>query len=229
MARYSTKYGKRKYYYKRAKAKSVKAITTSRAFKASASNMTQNGKFSISAKFMIPIDVAQQQSSGVVDVDVPNQILISDMHKQLSNVFDQYRVEKCTLKFNLMANPSQAGETSVVHCAFFTAIDRTGFAPGVGVQQLRTYGSYKETTWSLNGDTNPPHFVSLGQADMVSRSTYYNTKHAAEFPKVKCGIDLTTQAAQNVQFKCTVEVDAQVRYRGVRLDTTGVLARINTL
>lgn len=225
MARYSTKSGKRKYYYKRAKSRSTKAITTSRAFKASAANMTQNGKFNVSTKFIKTLNFANGDSAVMEKLDIANYVVLADMHRQLSNVFDQYRVEKCTLKFNLLINSSNLN-AGVGHVAFFTACDRSGFATNASVSSMRTYGSYKESTWSANGDTNPPHYVNIGQADLVSKSEYYDSKKKAAFPEVVAGIDLGEAVTQAKAITITCEVDAQIRYRGVRLDTTGVLARV---
>ena len=218
--------GSRPYYRRRARYnRSVKAINTSRAFKASAANMTQNGKFNVSTKFIKTIDIEAGTQYGMIDCDIPNEIVQADMHKALSNVFDQYRVEKCTLKFNLLLNSTFTSGTP--HISFFTAVDRTGFAANATVPSIRTYGSYKETTWSLTGDSNAPHVISLGQADMVSRSEFYDTKNRAKFPQLKVGFDVAEVQLSAKAFTITCEIDAQIRYRGVRLDTTGVLARIN--
>ena len=218
--------GSRPYYKRRARFnRSVKAINTSRAFKASAANMTQNGKFNVSTKFIRTIDIEAGSQYGMVDCDIPNEIVLADMHKALSNVFDQYRVEKCTLKFNLLLNSTFTSGTP--HISFFTAVDRTGFAANATVPSIRTYGSYKETTWSLTGDSNAPHVISLGQADMVSRSEFYDTKNRAKFPQLKIGFDVAEVQLTAKAFTITCEIDAQIRYRGVRLDTTGVLARVN--
>lgn len=220
--------GSRPYYRRRARYnRSVKAITSSRAFKASAANMTQNGKFNISQKFTQTINIASGSPYGMEDCNIPNQIVLSDMHKALSNVFDQYRIEKCTLKFNLLLNNPLNTQNSIAHISFFTAVDRTGFAVNATVPSIRTYGSYKETTWSINGDSNVPHVISLGQADMVSRSEFYDTKNRAKFPQLKIGFDLAEAQETAKALTITCEIDAQVRYRGVRLDTTGVLARVN--
>lgn len=226
--------GSRPYYRRRAKyTRSVKAVSTSRAFKASASNMTQNGRFNISVKTTFGVVIGANEAVGVHKVDVPNVILTSDMHKQLSNVFDQYKVEKCTMKFSpinsVSLEPALGAEVLPGYAAFFSCVDRSGFAANVTIAQLRTYGSYKETTWPVNGDSITPHVVSIGQSDLVSRSEYYDTKHRAKFPEVMVGYEFASgiQHAE-LTVNVTVEFDVMVRYRGVRLDTTGVLAYIST-
>lgn len=224
----------RNFYRRRARiTRSVKAVTTSRAFKASASNMTQNGRFNISVKTTVGIPIAQNEAVGTIKVDVPNQILTSDMHKQLSNVFDQYKIEKCVIKFSpinvLSLTPDEGDIVLPAYAAFFSCVDRSGFAAAVTVGQLRTYGSYKETTWPVNGDSITPHVVSIGQSDLVSRSEYYDTKQRAKFPEVMVGYEFASGVSHDaVTVNISVEFDVMIRYRGVRLDTTGVLAIIPT-
>lgn len=219
----------KRYYYRRGKtSRSVKAITTSRAFKASAQNMTQNAKFNVNKKFVKDINIAQSASDGLVKIDLKNELASSDMHRYLSNVFDQYKVEKATLKCNLLIGPNQIVQNKSSYLNFFSCVDRSGFAAGVNLTSLRTYGSYKETTWSMDGSTNVPHYVQIGQSDLVSRSEYYDTKAAASFPEVYVGVDIGAiqQTGGPIVYTITFELDCQVRYRGVRLDTSGVLVRI---
>lgn len=223
-------YAGRKTYYKRAKtSRSVRNITTSRAFKASAQNMTQNGKFNVNVRTTVGLDwfgtelVPVQFSFN--DIDVPALLAASPMHLQLSNVFDQYKIEKVTIKILPNVGPAApAGSTTYI--SFFSVVDRTGFNNPT-IDQLRSYGSYKETSWSWN-DSPAPHMVYIGQSDVVSKSTYYDTKATAAFPKVKVGGDLGAPQQSNVSWTFSVEIDAQVRYRGVRLDTSSVSTRLPT-
>lgn len=222
----------KRYYYKRAKtSRSVKAITTSRAFKASSQNMTQNAKFNVNKKFTKDIQVAQLSNNGAVKLDLANELAGSDMHRYLSNVFDQYKVEKATLKCQLLIGPNlnnAANDGKTQYLNFFSCVDRSGFATGVTLTSLRTYGSFKETTWSMDGSSNVPHFVNIGQTDLVSRSEYYDTKNRASFPEIYIGVDLgqPQNTGVAINYTITFELDCQVRYRGVRLDTSGVLVRI---
>lgn len=221
------RYTGRKTYYNRARrSRSLRAISTSRSFKASAENMTQNGKFNISNKFTQTINVELGDSYAFSEVDVPNFIVLADMHKALSNCFDQYRVEKCTLKFNLLINNPVSG-TDVHHVAFFTCNDRTGFAYHPTIASIRSYGSFKETVWSMSGDSNPPHIVKLGQADLAGKCEYYDTKNRASFPQIVAGFDFGQAVDSATALTFTCEIDAQIRYRGVRTDSTGVLARVS--
>lgn len=222
----------RRYYRRRYKNRSVKAITTTRNFKASSANMTQNGRFNINVRGTVTLNVPNNNTSVFTSLDVANAIKSSPMHAALANVFDQYRIEKMTVRFRPLASanvnlPSTREGASLVVGAsayetFFTAVDRTGFREGQTLDMLRTYSSYKESVWPTNGDTAGPHYVAIGQADVVSRSTYYDSKNKAAFPSIAYGVDVgaTNVTGGNLPFSFTYEIDAQVRYRGVRLDTT---------
>lgn len=205
-------------YGKRYKTKSTKATTMKRSFKASAANMTQNGLFNISVRDTLTIAIANGSAENNENFDVSAKIAASTMHGQLSNVFDQYKIEKISIKIRPMGNPNSVTAYQV----FYTCVDRTGFAENVTSDQLKTYQSYKETSWSMNGDVGKTHYVSFGQTDIVGKSTYYDTKGKAFFPNLRCGVLLPGNASSNSSFVYSIEIDAQVRYRGVRVDTTAV-------
>ena len=219
-------YGRR-YGYRR-KARSVRAITTTRNFKASASNMTQNGLFSINVRNEIQGNIPQGLRYGTALLDVPAIISQSPMHLQLSNVFDQYKIEKVSIKFRPIFNNETLG-TDFGAQTFFTCIDRSGFSATVDLAQLQTYQSYKESNWSLTGETNMPHYVNIGQTDIVGKSSYFDSKNTCTFPKVAYGVIMPQAVGSAAVFKYSVEIDAQVRYRGVRLDTSSVSTRVDSL
>lgn len=219
---YPKKYNNYYKFYPR-KNSSVGKITMSRNFKASAQNMTQNGLFNISVRQPDPLVVTGGTSSNWKKLDVPALISASAMHRQLSNVFDQYRIEKVTIRIKPIANTRISTDTQVLpfmNC--FSVVDRSGLSEGLTLADLRTYASYKETVWSMNGDTPVPHNVYIGQADLVSRVEYFDSKKTAGFPTVAYGIDLGLNPTNNVQVNFSIEIDAAVRYRGVRLDTSNV-------
>lgn len=227
---YKYSYGKR--YGYGAKKRSVKAITQSKSFKASAANMTQNGVFNISVRDTIPLVVATATDTKIGLFDIAAKIASADMHTQLSNVFDEYKIEKVSLKL------SPAGHTTLAlqddytnaYIEFFTCIDRTGFATTEGaandrltVEKVRTYQSFKSINWPSNGDTASKMYVNIGQSDIVNKSTYYDTKGKAVIPQLVAGVALPADVVnQNTTFNFNIEIDAQVRYRGVRYDNRAV-------
>lgn len=230
------KYGYGKRYGYGAKKRSVKAITQSRSFKASAANMTQNGVFNISVRDVISLEVATATSTKISLFDVASKIASADMHTQLSNVFDEYKIEKVSLKLSPSGHTTldlQDGYTAS-YIEFFTCIDRTGFATipvqqqqntDLTVEKVRTYQSFKSINWPTNGDTASKMYVNVGQSDIVNKSKYYDTKGKAVIPQLVAGVSLPANVVtQNTIFNFNIEIDAQVRYRGVRYDNRTVNA-----
>lgn len=210
---------KRKYGY----GSTIRNMKMTRKFKASAANMTQNGRFNISARTTMTFTVNSGTSNTWGYVNVANTVLASDMHKQLSSVFDQYRIDKVSIKFRPAINTANPVSNSVPYVTFFTCVDRTGFnSANMTLAILRTYGSYRESSFSTTGDLSKPHYLTIGQSGLIGKSTYYDTKAASVFPNVCCGIDLGSNATSNFGMVFAIEIDAQVRYRGVRYDPTQV-------
>lgn len=210
------------YGYKKTYSRNSKNNTISRGYKKRAYTMTSRVAFIINSRTVHTFTIASGNQASGGDFDVAGTIVNSDMHKQLSSVFDQYRIEKVNIKYKLLSNPATVVSGQIPHINFFTCVDRSGFNANVTLAQLRTYQSYKETSYSTTGDLGRSHYVSVGQSDLVSKSTYYDTKTKAQFPHVAHGIDVGNNVASNLDFKFSIEIDAQVRYRGVRLDTSAV-------
>lgn len=224
---YNAYWGKRKYYgYRKGygkRSKSVKAVTISKAFKASAANMTQNGLFNINVKTNHTESIVEGAAFTTIAVDMGSMIAASPMHAQLSNTFDQYKIEKLSIKIRPTGNTVAQDANAATYITLFTAIDKSGFAAQMTLEAIRTYQSYKETVYPSNGDTTPTHYVNLGPTDIVDKSTYYDSKSKAKAPVVLIGSSLVANAPQGgVSLYYSVEVDAQVRYRGIRLDTREV-------
>lgn len=219
---YNRRYWRRYYrrYYRGKYSNSYYKTRMSRNFKASASNMTQGGTFNISVHFNDDVSVAT--GFGKKEIDIPNKISGSEMHRYLSNVFDQYRVEKLTIRIKPLGNTA----TNLSNpCILFTAMDRSGFASGISLQQIRTYGSYKETMVSGAKDVSPTHTCYIGQSNLVEWSTYVDSKNRPQFPKVIWGINYADNTTTTTSY-VSIEIDAMVRYRGVRLDTSSVATSV---
>lgn len=224
---YNSYWGKRKYYgYRKGygkKSKSVKAVTISKAFKASAANMTQNGLFNINVKLNQTSTITEGSAFTAIQADIANLIAASPMHAQLSNTFDQYRVEKISIKIRPAGNTVTQDNNAATYLTLFTAIDKSGFATQATLDAIRTYQSYKETVYPSNGDTTPTHYVNIGPTDIVDKSTYYDTKGKAKTPNILIGTSIVAAAGEGgISVYYSVEIDAQVRYRGIRLDTREV-------
>ena len=208
----------RRYYrrYYRGKYSSYGKTKLSKNFKASANNMTQGGTFNISVRFEDNVALSSQQAKWKA-IDVAGKIATSDMHTYLSNVFDQYRIEKLIIRIKPVG---ETGAGITVPCILFTAMDRTSFNANITVDQIRTYGSYKETMVSGSKDISPTHYVNIGQSNLVEWTTYTDTKNKASFPSLIWGLNYAANVS-NTSY-VSIEIDAMIRYRGVRLDTAAV-------
>ena len=129
---------KRKYGY----GSTIRNMKMTRKFKASAANMTQNGRFNISARTTMTFTVNSGTSNTWGYVNVANTVLASDMHKQLSSVFDQYRIDKVSIKFRPAINTANPVSNSVPYVTFFTCVDQ--------IQKIIVYAYQKQEQYWLH-------------------------------------------------------------------------------
>lgn len=223
---YTRRYWRRYYrrYYRGKYNNSYTKTRMTRNFKASASNMTQGGTFNISMRSVESVAITSgQNKDNHAILPIASQITQSPMHIQLSNVFDQYRVERLAIRVRPVGDAASPAlqQPSIL----YSAVDRSGFAASATIDQFRTYGSYKETQISGAKDVSPTHTVYVSQSNLVEWSTWSDTKSMVSFPSVALGVFFAYLAA-NTTVKLSVEYDLQIRYRGVRLDTSAVATRV---
>lgn len=201
-------------------------IRTSRNVRASAQNMTQGGKFTVTAHETISLTIPQNAGGQGVTKNIATLIMQSSMHRNLSNVFDQYRIEKATIKLKDAGVTFGGAYTTTQLPVLSSIVDRTGLAAAIDINAMRTYSSYKETSLSANNDISPTHTIYIGASNIVEATTYYDTKVVTNFPQIYIAIALPTNVPNTDGYSYTrtftMDIEAQVRYRGVRLDTRGV-------
>lgn len=215
----------RRYYrrYYRGRYNSLYKTRLSRNFKASANNMTQGGTFNISCHVTDELTIPATTTGSYKPFNIATTISASDMHRYLSNVFDQYRVEKLSIKLRPLGDSLTAlGNPAIL----FTCVDRTGFAQNVDVNTLKTYGSYRETMVSGSKDVSPTHYVNIGASNLVEFTTYTDSKRTVSFPTFVWGSYFAGRPSASITVAVSIEIDAQVRYRGVRLDTGNVSTQV---
>lgn len=227
--KYTKNYTGNRNYYRGSN--SIRAVTQKKSFTTSASNMTQNGLFSISVRDTIKLSIPANSLLTHRILDLPALIAASPMHRQLSNVFDQYKIEKSNLKFRMASCTDDIDATTNIVGSFFTCVDRSDFSNQISVDMLRTYQSYKETAWPLNGDRPITHAINVGQSNVVEKNQYYDSKKIAAFPAIAVGFAIPVPfgdiSSDILNINVSLEIDAQVRYRGVRLDTSSGLSVTN--
>ena len=220
-------YGRRwkRYYrrYYRNRYSSANKLKLSRNFKASANNMTQGGTFNISVHDTDTVEILSGRAGNFKAVNLPAKISSSQMHKYLSYVFDQYRVEKLNIRIRPLGDSiATLGNPAIL----FTCVDRTGFAASADIDVIKTYGSYRETMVSGSKDVSPTHYVAIGASNLVEFSAYTDTKRTVSFPNFIWGFYFAANVNANTTVAVSIEIDAQVRYRGVRLDTGAVSTQV---
>ena len=211
--RYYSPYRKYKRYYN-----SISKLNSSRNFYASSANMTQNARFNINVATPITLSISTGTNATWDIQDIGSLILNSNMHGALKTVFDQYRIEKVKIKITPVVIPSGLSG-ACTYLTIFSALDRTGFqTQNLTWNLIKTYSSYRETCWPINGDSVPPHIYKAGQSDLVEKTSYTDTFKAASFPSGLFGISINaTNTGNAITLTVSIEIDAQVRYRGVRL------------
>lgn len=222
---YGRRYWRRYYrrYYRSRYGNSASKMRMSRNFKASANNMTQGGTFNISVHDTDTLTIPTTTSGNFKAFNLASKISASDMHRYLSNVFDQYRVEKLSIKIRPLGDSlTSLGNPAIL----FTCTDRTGFAQNVDIGALKTYGSYKETMVSGSKDVSPTHYLAIGASNLVEFSTYTDTKRTVTFPTFVWGTYFAANPVNAITVGVSIEIDAMVRYRGVRLDTGDVTTQV---
>ena len=138
----------------------------------------------------------------------------------------QYRIEKATIKLKDAGVTLGGGYETTQLPVLASIVDRTGLAAAIDINAMRTYSSYKETSLSANNDISPSHMIYIGASNIVEATTYYDTKTVSNFPQIYLAVTLPTNVPNTEGYSYTrtftMDIEAQVRYRGVRLDTRGV-------
>lgn len=157
-------------------------------------------------------------------LNIAEVISDSNMHEQLSNVYDQFRIRKVTMKLTPLVTSQVGNDTNAIYYTLFTVIDRNGFAAGdeISLETLQTYQSYKQTAYSTAASNKAPtHWLSYYNSSMFEKSRWYNTKKRATDAFVMCGTySRTNTAARTVEYQ--VEFTFDVTYRGLRMDLSEI-------
>lgn len=148
------------------------------------------------------------------------------MHAQMSNVYDQFRIRKVTVKII----PVSATAGNSVYSTFYTVLDRNGFTnPLPDISTLQTYSSYKQTAYSGTASNKAPtHWVSWENNTMFEKSRYFSTKMTPVTASLVTGtyFPATVTGAQ-VDMSYSLVWNFDITYRGIRADTSAISANIS--
>lgn len=202
----------------------------------SARQMTQNSLYQIVTTNTHLLTIAKKGTSpnfkyyGTQGVDLSGALIANNMYKNLTNVFDQVRVERINIKITPLANTFTAGNT--MQFSLFTAVDRNGFATvgEVTMDLLRSYQSYKSTIYgSSSSNKIPNHYVSIDYNTLVEKSAYYTSKLKPPCGFIALGVEAPIEDAMDKTVSLSVEITYDVRMRGVRLDSSDITNSVSSI
>lgn len=174
------------------------------------------------------LTVAIGQSNVYSQIPIDTSLTTSVMHQNMSNVYDQFRIRKITMKFQPTGTPG-GNDANKLYSTFYTAMDRNGFADGVTLDMIRTYQSYKQTVYAAVASNKAPvHYVSWTNNTLFEKSRYFNTKLTPTTETVLAGVSLPANVAgAAATFSFTVTIQYDLTYRGLRADTSAIAAGIS--
>lgn len=207
---------------------SERAITIPKRNKALRNNMLQGRRVCINLGFDDELILKEDDSSVYKLLDIPALITSSDMHLTFSNCFDQYKVVSYTLTINLKGirfDGFLPTEEYADYGVIFTVFDRTKIKDGASWATLKTYQSYVETQFPVTGDN-----IKSTNRTIRSNSQYTDTKSMTGVPYLYYGIGFSSGTwPGDVYFSVSVNIKADVYYRGVRYDESWVSTRLNPM
>lgn len=162
-------------------------------------------------------DIIGPAASLLQTLNIGEVLRLAPMHVAMSNVYDQFRVRKVTLKIT----PSSTTEQSTAYATLFTVFDRNGFPQDVSLESLLTYSSYKQTAYSMTASNKAPiHYVSWENNTLFEKSRYYSTKLKPQAGYIAVGTMLPAPLTQDSAVKLIYNISwtFDITYRGLRMD-----------
>lgn len=208
----------RKYSGRRAFSKYSRNWTTKN--NRAAANQTQSVNMQISSTSTFTHDIAQGAASAISASNIASVLQLAPMHRQMSNVYDQYRIRKVVVKI------SPIGSNAAVNSYYriCTCIDRNGHPAGFTAAMMTTYSSYKETAIAaVVSNKAPSHYVTVTNDTMFEKSAYYGTKTLARAPVICFATVLPIGAPANTSIAYSATYTYDITYRSVRLDTSDIV------
>lgn len=214
--------------------RSVRAITQSPYYRHQASQQTQEATFAIN----VVEDLKLYWNSGTnytkAIYDIGPAITNTSVHLQLSNSFELWRINSVTIKFQLKTFSGDIinlYEDTDLHqyIDFYTAV-RRGKQTDQTLEDIEANSSFEQVTWPVNGLGPCSPMKRVIQAGSLR---YASTKMTAPFPFIVYGLRISSSNhllyGQSFQtpFIISMQIQAKCSYKGVRLDKSYVLTKIN--
>lgn len=140
----------------------------------------------------------------------------SKMHGMLSDVWDEYKIEKVELSITRQGNQTVTEEESKeVYLKFFTCFDKNRPSVNISYSQIKTMDTYHETSFSiLATNASPEHKICymLGQK-------YSSTKSTPSLGTLTMGLASHEIFGDRTTTWWSCSFRFQVSYRVARVDT----------
>lgn len=140
----------------------------------------------------------------------------SKMHGMLSDVWDEYKIEKVELNITRQGNQRVTEEDAKeVYLKFFTCFDKNRPSVNISYSQIKTMDTYHETSFSLQATNAAPiHSIcyTLGQK-------YSSTKTTPSLGTLTMGLASHEIFGDRVTTWWSCSFRFQVSYRVARVDT----------
>lgn len=185
-----------------------------------AANQTQQTNMQVSVvqsqTHTVPID----EDDATTTLNLASVLTLSTMHVALSNVYDQYRIRKITVKITPTGiNPVPSN----IYYTLSSAVDRNQFGPNTTTERLMTYSSFKQTPYASSvSNRAPTHYITITQDTLFNKSAYYSTKGVAVTPHIALSTRLPSTTPNQTEFKYSIYFQFDITYRGVRLDDSAI-------
>lgn len=214
--------------------RSIRAIYQSPYSRYKAAQLTQESNFAISVVEDLKIYWNNGQDYTNALYDIGAAVTRTGVHLQLSNSFEQWRINSVTIKFQLK---TFAGDVINLYedvdikqyIDFYTAVRRNKKTDN-SIEELDSNSSYEQVTWPADG---------LGACVPLKRTIHNSslrmasTKMTAPFPYIAYGLRLhgNDHFMENkifqTPFVISMQLQAKCSYKGLRLDKSNVLTSIN--
>lgn len=145
----------------------------------------------------------------------------SKLHRELSKVWDEYKIEKINLKLHFIDNTG-IGNAASRYFQLYTVWDDNETSANIKYTELATYETFKQTAFAaLATNQSPFHITSF-----TPKGGYTSTKKTPNNGSFVYGIYSKNTFEQRHEFLLSIQFTFTVCYRGSRFDNSWVSTKI---
>lgn len=168
------------------------------------------------------LTIPNTSNTGITILDVGEKLITAPMHVAMSNVYDQFRIRKVTMKISPTKALTSVNDPS--YYTLFTTFDRNGFTGVASLPVLQTYASYKQTSYSGDSSNRAPvHYVSWENNTLFEKSRYFSTKKKPVAGFVFMGNYVPVNPTGELTPSYSISWSFDITYRGLRADASAIV------